>query len=90
MTATADPLTGWQISKHAPRAKDDAYGGLFFYLRHKLRLFCKRLQEVQVHFRLFRAEATELSTKFKATGLEKDFFDSIEVCLRTDIGYSAN
>jgi hypothetical protein len=87
MAAFADPLTGWadrDVTKHAPLAKEDAYGSMFFYLRHTLQQFYRCLRKVQLKFHLLRADAKELPRLFKGR-LENELFDSIEVRRRTKL-----
>ena len=71
------PLDGWlhtEYMKHAPAAKGDEYGNLFFFLRDTLLRFCKRVQKGSFSFQLFGMNATDL---YKYLG--KMLFDRIEV-----------
>jgi hypothetical protein len=79
MLDNADPLDGWHRSDylpHAPKAKHDTYGSLFFLLRHLLHKFCKRIHSGHVSFQMFAVDARQLPQR-----VGPDIkFDRIEVC----------
>ncbi len=82
MKDDSDPLNSWrfeEIIQHAPCAKDDIYGGLFFYLRNLFLKFCHRMRNSNVEIQLFRADALALPNLLRARGPAKYFFDRIEV-----------
>jgi hypothetical protein len=81
MKDDADPLDGWSSNKYikfAPIAKSDAYGALFFYLRHLLLAFCKRTRLLAISFQLLATDAVDLP--YFLTNMD---FDRIEVCLKS-------
>ena len=74
----ADPLDGWSLkevenSSSGP-AVADMYGKLFCYIRAVLRAFLVRLSNLQISFRLFQVEASQLPDY-----LERGHFSRIEV-----------
>jgi hypothetical protein len=76
----ADPLSGWlqtDYMPHAPIAKADMYGSLFFYLRDLFPKFCRRLQNTDIEFQMYCMDATELPGYLLPDGRA---FDRIEVC----------
>lgn len=77
MKDSTKPLEGWlhtEYMKHAPAAKGDEYGSLFFFLQDIHLWFCKRVQKGSFSFQLFGMNATDLH-KY----LGKTLFDRIEV-----------
>ncbi|KAH7413716.1 hypothetical protein DE146DRAFT_761995 [Phaeosphaeria sp. MPI-PUGE-AT-0046c] len=63
MKDDADPLDGWssnEYMKFATTATSDAYGAFFFYLRHLLLAFCKRVRSLAVSFQLLGVDAVTL------------------------------
>ena len=63
MKDLAEPLDGWSFDEYkyfAPVAKMDIYGALFFYLRHQLLAFCRRLHTFAIPFHLLVVEALDL------------------------------
>ncbi|KFY76437.1 hypothetical protein V499_03938 [Pseudogymnoascus sp. VKM F-103] len=82
----ADPLNGWSLKEvednSSGAASNDIYGKLFYYLRTKLRAFVLRLSDLQVSFRLFQLNASDLPNH-----LESSSFSRIEVANISDRGY---
>ncbi|KAK4237717.1 hypothetical protein C8A03DRAFT_44438 [Achaetomium macrosporum] len=87
MYDNADPLNGWSLQEvrdyPSGPATADIYGKLFYYLRAVLRAFAVRLSSLQVAFRLFQMDASDLATDH----LESGSFDRIEVSNISDGGY---
>lgn len=78
MHDNADPLNGWsseevEDSSSGP-ATADIYGRLFYHVRAVLQAFLLRLLSLQVSFRLFQADASDLPDH-----LESGSFSRIEV-----------
>lgn len=78
MHDNADPLNGWsskevEDSSSGP-ATADIYGKLFYHLRAVLRTFLLRLSDLQVSFRLFQVDASDLPNH-----LQSSSFSRIEV-----------
>ncbi|KAL5395027.1 hypothetical protein PMIN03_013038 [Paraphaeosphaeria minitans] len=85
MKDDADPLDGWSYNeymKFAPIAKSDAYGAFFFYLKHLLLTFCKRIRLFTISFQLLATDAVDLPNYL--TDIK---FDRIEVSNICDRGY---
>ncbi|KFZ20600.1 hypothetical protein V501_00028 [Pseudogymnoascus sp. VKM F-4519 (FW-2642)] len=82
----ADPLNGWSLKEvednSSGAASNDIYGKLFYYLRTELRAFVLRLSDLQVSFRLFQLNASDLPNH-----LESSSFSRIEVSNILDRGY---
>jgi hypothetical protein len=81
MKDDADPLDRWsydEYTKFAPIAKNDAYGAFFYYLRHMLLAFCKRIRSFAMSSELLAIDAVDLPTY-----LTRINFDRIEVCLES-------
>lgn len=79
MKDDASPLEGWDYDeyiKFAPKAANDVMGSFFFFLRDMFLRFCKRLKDIDVHFRLFNVDAQELPNY---VGMKECCFDCIEV-----------
>ena len=78
MHDNANPLQGWSSKEvedsSSGLAAADIYGKLFFYVRSVLRAFILRLSGLQISFRLFQVDASELLDH-----LEGDSFSRIEV-----------
>lgn len=80
MMDSADPLSGWlhaDYMPHAPIAKADVYGSLFFFLRDLFLKFCKRIQNTNILFHLYNMDARDLPEYLLQDGKA---FDRIEVC----------
>lgn len=78
MKDSSNPREGWhyyEYMKHAPVAKSDDHGAIFFYVRDLLLKFCTRLHNVKISFRMFCMDAQDLG---QYVGDLK--FDRIEVC----------
>lgn len=78
MHDNANPLHGWsskevEDSSSGP-ASADIYGKLFYYVRAVLRAFLLRLLGLQVSFRLFQVDASDLPDHLKDAS-----FNRIEV-----------
>lgn len=78
MYDNADPLHGWSLmdvedSSNGPAAAD-IYSKLFYHVRAVLRAFLLRLSGLQVSFRLFQVDASDLPNH-----LEDGSFSRIEV-----------
>lgn len=78
MRDNADPLNGWSLkeveeSSSGPAAAD-IYGKLFYHVRAVLRAFLLRLSGLQVSFRLFQVDGSDLPDH-----LEGGSFSRIEV-----------
>ncbi|CZR56251.1 uncharacterized protein PAC_06139 [Phialocephala subalpina] len=87
MRDDADPLAGWdyhEYIKFAPKATNDVMGSFFFFLRDALLRFCKRIKDINIHFRLFNVDARELPDHLST---EESQFDRIEVSNICDRGY---
>ena len=83
MKDDSDPLQSWcihDILQHAPSAKKDMYGSLFFYLRKLLLQFCRRIRSSDVDLQIFHVNALELPNLLKGRGQASCSFDRIEVC----------
>ncbi|KAF2470499.1 uncharacterized protein BDR25DRAFT_325695 [Lindgomyces ingoldianus] len=90
MKDSADPLSGWnycEYIKHAPIARDDVYGSLFFFLRDLLLQFCRRLQSRDMRIQLLNMDAQGLPIYLKEAGQGKVLFDRIELANICDRGY---
>ncbi|KAL2022832.1 hypothetical protein VTK56DRAFT_4363 [Thermocarpiscus australiensis] len=78
MRDNADPLHGWSLKEvedcSSGPATADIYGKLFYHVRAVLRVFGVRLSGLQVTFRLFQMDASDV-----ANHLESGSFDRIEV-----------
>ena len=77
MMDCSDPLTGWDIHDiidHAPPAKQDQYGGLFFLLRKTLLQFCHKIRTINLHIQLFNVDVVDLPQT-----LSSELFDRIEI-----------
>lgn len=77
MLDDACPLQGWDYNeyiKFAPEATNDVMGSFFYFLRDTFLQFCKRIEDVDVQFRLFNVDARELPSYLSGTR-----FDCIEV-----------
>ncbi|KAH6612355.1 hypothetical protein C7974DRAFT_466782 [Boeremia exigua] len=86
MMDDASPLDGWnyhEYIKFAPRASNDIMGSFFFFLRDTLLCFCKRIEDIDIHFQLFNVDARELP-RYLST---EESFDCIEVSNICDRGY---
>ena len=69
MKDNADPLHGWSLkevedSSSGP-ATSDIYGKLFYHVRAVLQAFHLRLSGLQVSFRLFQVDASDLPNHLK-------------------------
>ncbi|KAF1928848.1 uncharacterized protein M421DRAFT_61946 [Didymella exigua CBS 183.55] len=85
MMDSACPREGWdcaEYTKHAPIAKADTYGALFFMLRDLLLRFCERVHKVKISFELFCINAVNIGNH---TGTRR--FDRIEISNICDRGY---
>ncbi|KKK20834.1 hypothetical protein ARAM_004716 [Aspergillus rambellii] len=86
MPDSADPLHGWPsedvANTSSGAATADIYGKLFFYLQGTLRTFLDRLSSLDVSFRLFQVDASDLPQY-----VEKDSFSRIEVSNISDAGW---
>ncbi|KAH8593394.1 hypothetical protein B0O99DRAFT_515819 [Bisporella sp. PMI_857] len=90
MMDSADPLEGWPVKdviQNAPSAKNDIYGSLYIYLQDVLVRFCEQVSRMKVCFHLFQVDALQLPYKLKDCGMDKAFFDRIEVSNIVDRGY---
>lgn len=78
MHDNADPLNGWSSKEveecSSGPAAADIYGKLFYHIRAVLRAFVLRLSDLQVTFRLFQMDASQLPDH-----LERGSFSRIEV-----------
>lgn len=78
MHDNADPLNGWSLKEvedtSSGPAGADIYGKLFYHVRAVLRAFLLRLSDLQVSFRLFQVDASNLLDDLKG-----DYFSRIEV-----------
>jgi hypothetical protein len=75
----ASPFEGWDYYKYirfALKATNDVTGSFFFFLRDALLRFCKRIKDIDIHFRLFNVDARELPDHLNT---EESQFDRIEV-----------
>jgi hypothetical protein len=86
MRDNADPLYGWSLkevedSSSGPAAAD-IYGKLFYHVHAVLRAFLLRLSDLQVSFRLFQADASDLPDY-----LEGGSFSRIEVRKYSRLGH---
>jgi hypothetical protein len=86
MHDNADPLDGWSLkevedSSSGP-AVADIYGKLFYHVRAVLRAFLLRLSGLQVSFRLFQGDTSDLPNH-----LEGGFFSRIEVRRYSRLGH---
>ena len=86
MYDNADPLNGWSSkevsgSSSGPAAAD-IYGKLFYHVRAVLRAFLLRLSDLQVSFRLFQVDASDLPDDLKG-----DSFSRIEVRKYSRLGH---
>ncbi|OAG01059.1 uncharacterized protein CC84DRAFT_1101145, partial [Paraphaeosphaeria sporulosa] len=87
MKDDADPLDGWsyvEYMKFAPIAKNDAYGAFFFYLRHLLLAFCKRIRIFTISFQLLATDAVDLPNYL--TDIKFDRIEVSNICDRCYIG----
>jgi hypothetical protein len=78
----AEPHCGWtheDVMTGAQLAKDDMLGSLFFMLRGMLLTFCKRVQTMNMKFRLYCLDAHDLPNRLELWKEEVDTFDRIEV-----------
>lgn len=83
MKDDADPHGGWAYSeymRHAPAAKNDVNGGLFFYVQRLLLQFCRKIRSIQIDFQIFSVDARNLCDYLDQPREEKLRFDRIEVC----------
>jgi hypothetical protein len=79
---SADPLEGWpvkEVIQKAPLAKSDIYGSLFIYLRDILLKFCHQVERLKICFQLFQVDAQDLPGIMRERGIDKYYFDRIEV-----------
>lgn len=79
MKDDASPLDGWDYYEYirfAPKATNDVMGSFFSFLRDALLRFCKRIKDIDIHFRLFNVDARELAGYLR-NGVSQ--FDRIEV-----------
>ena len=79
MRDDASPLEGWDYYEYirfAPKATNDVMGSFFFFLRDALLRFCRRIKDINIHFRLFNVDARELRDYLST---EESQFDRIEV-----------
>lgn len=79
MKDDACPFQGWDYDEYvrfAPKATNDVVGSLFFFLRDTLLRFCRRIKNIDIHFRLFNVDAQELPDYLST---EESQFDRIEV-----------
>src|SRR5258707_1357550 len=78
MRDNADPLNGWSTNEvedtSSGPATADIYGKLFYHVRAVVRAFLLRLSGLQVSFRLFQVDASDLPDY-----LEAGSFSRIEV-----------
>jgi hypothetical protein len=86
MRDNADPLNGWSTNEvedtSSGPATADIYGKLFYHVRAVLRAFLLRLSGLQVSFRLFQVDASDLPDYLKAGS-----FSRIEVRRYSRLGY---
>ncbi|OJD34037.1 mynd finger family protein [Diplodia corticola] len=82
MMDSADPLAGWpldEVLRKTGVAKNDIYGGLFFYLIEVFVDFCERILTRKIDFVLLNVDAVDLpETLAKDMSLPQSF-DRIEV-----------
>lgn len=82
MMDSADPMQGWPFEEFLskfPPARNDIYGSLYFYLQDQLRSFGRRIENLKIRFQLFELDAMNLPSIMKQRGIEKHYFDRIEV-----------
>lgn len=82
MMDSADPLQGWpmeDVLKKTPKAKNDLYGGLFFYIQEVLVEFCSKLQALDVNLVLLHGDAAKLPITLGNDFNLPQLFDRIEV-----------
>jgi hypothetical protein len=86
MHDNADPLNGWSSKEventSSGPAAADIYGKLFYYVRAVLRAFLLRLSGLQVSFRLFQVDASELLDH-----VEGSSFSRVEVRRYSRLGH---
>jgi hypothetical protein len=81
MKDDSDPLNGWnidEIMQHAPPAKKDMYGAMYFYLQKLLLRCCSKVRSSNIDLQLFQVNALELPNLLKGCG-QASSFDGIEV-----------
>ena len=79
MKDDASPLEGWEYHEYirfAPKSTNDVMGSCFFFLKDILLRFCKRVKNINIHFRLFNVDARELPDLIS---MKESHFDRIEV-----------
>jgi len=86
MRDNANPLHGWSLKEvedtSSGPAAADIYGKLFYHIRAVLQAFLLRLSCLQVSFRLFQVDASDLSHY-----LEGGSFSRIEVRRYSRLGH---
>ena len=81
MVDEASPFLGWDCEeylKFSPKASNDVLGSFYFFLRHTLLRFCRRIKELDIHFHLSNIDARILPAYLSAE--DPRLFDRIEVC----------
>ncbi|KAF2623920.1 hypothetical protein BU25DRAFT_349343 [Macroventuria anomochaeta] len=85
MKDSSNPREGWsyhKYMKHAPVAKADEHGAVFFYVRDLLNRFCTRLQKAKISFQMSCMDARDLGPY-----LQDMKFDRIEISNICDRGF---
>lgn len=83
-----EPSAGWsyeQIMTGAPRATNDYLGAQFNMLRDLLTKFCTRVQNFDVHFRLYYMDCRQLPSRLVQWKEDIGLYDRIEVCKATTL-----
>lgn len=79
MKDDASPFGGWDYDEYirfSSKATNDVLGSLYFFLRDTLFRFCRRIKDLDIHFRLFNLDVRELPDYLST---EESQFDRIEV-----------
>ena len=72
MVDEASPFLGWDCEeylKFSPKASNDVLGSFYFFLRHTLLRFCRRIKELDIHFHLSNIDARVLPAYLSARTL---------------------
>ncbi|KAK7539554.1 uncharacterized protein J3D65DRAFT_666267 [Phyllosticta citribraziliensis] len=75
-----DPIDGWSLRDilKKPLAKNDIYGGMFFYVQDLLKRFCTKIQALKIDFVLLHNEANDLPKTLANDPKSPQHFDRIE------------
>jgi len=68
-----------EVFQKAPGAKNDIYGSLFLCIQDLLSQFCHRIKGLKICFQLCQVDALKLPGILRQGGIDKHYFDRIEV-----------